>query len=73
MERLEALSDFGDGSVSAIDGLRVDYPDGFGIVRASNSGPFLELRFEGDNDDTVRQIQDAFREQLAGVDERLNF
>ena len=73
VERLEALSDFGDGSVSVIDGLRVDYPDGFGIVRASNSGPFLELRFEGDDDDTVSQIQDAFREQLAGVDERLNF
>ncbi|MBS01349.1 MAG: hypothetical protein CMQ24_01395 [Gammaproteobacteria bacterium] len=73
VERLEALSDFGDGSVSVIDGLRVDYPDGFGIVRASNSGPFLELRLEGDDDDTVSQIQDAFREQLAGVDERLNF
>ena len=73
MERVKALADFGEGSASTIDGIRVDYPNGFGIVRASNSGPYLGLRFEADDEDTLAEIRETFREQLVGVDEALDF
>ena len=43
--------------VSTIDGLRVDWPDGFGLIRASNTTPVLVLRFEGQTDEALRRIQ----------------
>ncbi|MDH6593516.1 phosphomannomutase [Variovorax sp. TBS-050B] len=43
--------------VSTIDGLRVDWPDGFGLIRASNTTPVLVLRFEGQNDAALQRIQ----------------
>ena len=39
---------------SAIDGLRIEYEDGFGLVRASNTTPCKVLRFEGDSEDAMR-------------------
>ena len=44
-------------SVSTIDGLRVDWPDGFGLIRASNTTPVLVLRFEGQTDAALVRIQ----------------
>ncbi|HOB66963.1 phosphomannomutase/phosphoglucomutase [Ottowia sp.] len=43
--------------VSTIDGLRVDWPDGFGLIRASNTTPVLVLRFEGQNDAALKRIE----------------
>ncbi|MDQ0607003.1 phosphomannomutase [Variovorax sp. W1I1] len=43
--------------VSTIDGLRVDWPDGFGLIRASNTTPVLVLRFEGQTDAALQRIQ----------------
>lgn len=43
--------------VSTIDGLRVDWPDGFGLIRASNTTPVLVLRFEGQTDAALRRIE----------------
>jgi len=43
--------------VSDIDGLRVDWPDGFGLIRASNTTPVLVLRFEGQNEAALRRIE----------------
>ena len=45
--------------VSRIDGLRVDWPDGFGLIRASNTTPVLVLRFEGHTEAALHRIQDA--------------
>ena len=45
--------------VSDIDGLRVDWPDGFGLIRASNTTPVLVLRFEGHTEAALHRIQDA--------------
>ena len=45
--------------VSDIDGLRVDWPDGFGLIRASNTTPVLVLRFEGQTPDALHRIEDA--------------
>jgi phosphomannomutase / phosphoglucomutase len=47
--------------VITIDGLRVEYPDGFGLMRASNTTPVIVLRFEADNESVLKRIQDQFR------------
>ena len=44
-------------SVNTIDGLRVDWPDGFGLIRASNTTPMLVLRFEGHTQQALTRIQ----------------
>ena len=44
-------------TVSTIDGLRVDWPDGFGLIRASNTTPVLVLRFEGHTPEALQRIQ----------------
>ncbi|PIZ21792.1 MAG: phosphomannomutase/phosphoglucomutase, partial [Comamonadaceae bacterium CG_4_10_14_0_8_um_filter_57_29] len=44
-------------SVNTIDGLRVDWPDGFGLIRASNTTPVLVLRFEGHTQQALTRIQ----------------
>ena len=54
----------GATEVIKIDGLRADYPDGFGLARASNTTPVVVLRFEGDTPEALNRIQDAFRRQL---------
>ncbi|KAF1041395.1 MAG: Phosphomannomutase/phosphoglucomutase [Herbaspirillum frisingense] len=46
--------------VSTIDGLRVDWPDGFGLVRASNTTPVLVLRFEGQTQEALHRIEKQF-------------
>ena len=42
--------------VNTIDGLRVDWPDGFGLIRASNTTPVLVLRFEGHTEAALNRI-----------------
>jgi phosphomannomutase/phosphoglucomutase len=62
MERLLKRASFPDAKVTTIDGLRVDFDDGFGLVRASNTTPVLVFRFEGDNEQALKRIQQRFRE-----------
>lgn len=63
--RLQAHADFsGASEVITLDGLRVEYPDGFGLVRASNTTPCIVLRFEADNEQALGRIQDDFRRAL---------
>jgi phosphomannomutase / phosphoglucomutase len=66
-------ADFGDGKVSTLDGVRVDYPDGWGLVRASNTTPVLVLRFEADTEEAIQRIQDQFKQQLGNLDNSLQF
>ncbi len=61
----EAESFPGATDVIRIDGLRVEYPDGFGLARASNTTPVVVLRFEAENSDALARIQDEFRKVLA--------
>ena len=51
----------GADRVIGIDGLRVEYPDGFGLMRASNTTPVIVLRFEADDEAALRRIQEQFR------------
>lgn len=64
MDELIKNADFPDATISTIDGLRVDFKDGFGLIRPSNTTPILVLRFEGDDDDALCRIQERFRNLL---------
>ena len=66
--RLREEADFpGAVEVIRIDGLRVEYPDGFGLARASNTTPVVVLRFEADNAQALARIQNEFRRVLSAV------
>ncbi|WP_048306326.1 phosphomannomutase/phosphoglucomutase [Halomonas sp. PR-M31] len=68
VERLAKEGDFGnDGVKTTLDGIRVDYSDGWGLCRASNTTPMLVLRFEGKSQEALERIQDSFRHALKQV------
>ncbi|TRZ67314.1 MAG: phosphomannomutase/phosphoglucomutase [Comamonadaceae bacterium] len=68
VEKLVALSHFDEPAVvTTIDGLRVDWPDGFGLVRASNTTPVLVLRFEGHTSEALERIQKIILDLLRAV------
>ena len=46
-------------SINTIDGVRIDWPDGFGLIRASNTTPVLVLRFEGHTNEALQRIQSS--------------
>lgn len=58
---------FADARVTTIDGLRVDFPDGWGLVRASNTEPCVVLRFEGSDEAALERIETNFRELIERV------
>src|SRR5205085_4875831 len=65
IDKLRAEAEFtGAERVIDIDGLRVEYPDGFGHARSSNTTPVVVLRFEGENPDALRRIQQDFARVL---------
>ncbi|MCL2344348.1 MAG: phosphomannomutase/phosphoglucomutase [Desulfobulbus sp.] len=66
--KLKAEGKFpGASEVITIDGVRVEYADGFGLARPSNTTPVVVLRFEADNDGALARIQNAFRAALNAV------
>ena len=68
VEKLVARSQFdAPAVVTTIDGLRVDWPDGFGLVRASNTTPVLVLRFEGHTPEALARIQTTMLDLLQAV------
>lgn len=65
VEQLLTLARFeAPAKVSTIDGLRVDWPDGFGLIRASNTTPVLVLRFEGHTAEALHRIEHAMLDLL---------
>jgi phosphomannomutase/phosphoglucomutase len=71
IEELMSKADFGEASVTMIDGIRADYADGWGLVRASNTTPVLVLRFEGTDEAAMKRIQEIFRKQMLAVKQDL--
>lgn len=67
MQTLLAKASFPDAEVSNIDGLRVDFKDGWGLVRASNTTPSLVVRFEGDDQKVLERIQQQFKKLMVDV------
>jgi phosphomannomutase/phosphoglucomutase len=75
MEKIISNADFSSGKINTMDGIRVDFADGWGLLRASNTGPALTARFEADSAESLEAIQSEFRAQIALVDPdlELNF
>jgi phosphomannomutase/phosphoglucomutase len=71
IEKFRASASFGDAALTTIDGVRADWPDGWGLVRASNTTPILVLRFDADSVEALKRIKNVFREQLLAVDAAL--
>jgi len=71
MEKLKQTAEFSNASVSKIDGLRVDYADGFGLIRPSNTTPILVLRFEADSQSSIERIQNDFARVILQVDDQI--
>ena len=73
MQALADTGDFGDGVLTDIDGIRVDFNNGWGLIRPSNTSPVLSLRFEADTQSVLIDIQKLFQTELQKVDSSLAF
>lgn len=71
VDRLRITATFSGGRMTTIDGVRVDWPDGWGLVRASNTTPVLVMRFDADDNAAMARIQAAFREHLLSLEPAL--
>lgn len=71
IKKLAAQADFQGGDIIDIDGIRVDYSKGWGLVRASNTSPALTLRFEADSEEALAIIQKIFKRELLKIDSKL--
>ncbi|MBA4692796.1 MAG: phosphomannomutase/phosphoglucomutase [SAR86 cluster bacterium] len=65
-------ADFGSADKITIDGLRVNFEDGWGLLRASNTTPKLVLRFEANSSKRLNEIENMFLTQLKKIDETIN-
>lgn len=72
ISELIANGEFADAKVTRIDGLRIDFADSWGLVRASNTSPALTLRFEGDTRQALNNTRDLLMSQLQKVAPDLN-
>lgn len=73
LEKLKASADFPAAiEIISIDGLRVEYADGFGLARPSNTTPVIVLRFEAETEQAMQRIQQDFRTILQNAAPHLN-
>jgi phosphomannomutase/phosphoglucomutase len=70
--RFVAEARFEGGKTNDLDGLRVDFEDGWGLLRASNTSAALTSRFEAGNEVELQRIMGLFRQQLSAVDPDLD-
>ena len=68
---LQAAAKFEGAKVNTIDGVRADFADGWGLVRASNTTPILVLRFDADNEAALERIKDVFKQQMLAINGQL--
>ena len=71
MQRFAESATFADATWITIDGVRIEFADGWGLLRASNTTPCLVARFEADNQTSLERIQNLFKAQLHAVDTQL--
>ena len=72
VKQLADKGEWGNGKLTTLDGVRVDFAKGWGLVRASNTADELTLRFEADDEDTLATVQHLFKQQLALIDKTIN-
>ena len=71
VEKLVANGGFDGARITTLDGVRADWADGWGLVRASNTTPVLVLRFEANTQERLEEVQALFRSRLRAVDPAL--
>lgn len=71
VDRLRLSASFEGGRLTTIDGVRVDWSDGWGLVRASNTTPVLVMRFDADSNEAMARIQRTFATQLLRLEPTL--
>jgi len=71
MQHFIKKAHFPEGTKIEIDGLRVEFPYGWGLIRASNTTPCLVARFEANDHDSLKKVQLLFRSQLELIDKNL--
>lgn len=71
IERFVEQAQFEGARINLIDGVRADWPDGWGLVRASNTTPVLVVRFEAHDEAAMSRIQNHFRAQLLALNAEL--
>ncbi|MCN4144294.1 MAG: phosphomannomutase/phosphoglucomutase [Thiohalomonas sp.] len=67
------LSIFSDGKIITIDGIRVEYSDGWGLVRSSNTSENLTMRFEAENEAALQRIAMTFKDAVLTIEPTLEF
>ena len=72
VEDFVSKSDFGEFEKITLDGLRINFANGWGLIRASNTTPKLVLRFEANSPERLNEIQNIFLKQLKKIDETIN-
>ncbi|MES2675488.1 MAG: phosphomannomutase/phosphoglucomutase [Pseudomonadota bacterium] len=71
IKKIAEQGDFKNGNITLIDGVRVDYSKGWGLVRASNTSPALTLRFEAESEEALELIKQIFKRELLKADSSL--
>jgi len=72
VDQLIKAANFGPtAEINTIDGLRIDYPNAWGLVRCSNTTPYLVVRFEADDEAALAMVKSKFRNHLLELDASL--
>jgi phosphomannomutase/phosphoglucomutase len=72
IDALQAQAKFEGARVTTIDGVRADYPDGWGLVRASNTTPILVVRFDAESEQALERIKNVFRARMLEINPDLD-
>jgi phosphomannomutase/phosphoglucomutase len=67
IDAMQAVAKFDGAKVSTIDGIRADFEDGWGLVRASNTTPILVVRFDGETEQALERIKNVFRARILEI------
>jgi phosphomannomutase len=67
VEVFQLKANFADAEINTIDGLRADFSDGWGLVRASNTTPILVVRFDAESEQALERIKSVFRTQMLEI------
>jgi phosphomannomutase/phosphoglucomutase len=73
IERIINNADFSSGKINTLDGIRVDFRDGWGLLRASNTGAALTARFEASSEEALEVVKQEFRAQISLVEPGIEF
>jgi phosphomannomutase/phosphoglucomutase len=72
IDTFQSEASFPGARVSTIDGVRADFEDGWGLVRASNTTPILVVRFDGETEAALERIKNLFRARMLAINPDLN-